>query len=280
MVALGDTHGGHKLALMNPAVELVDEDEDGNFIPYSPSLTATQKYLWKCHQADLDAIKKLAAGREITLLHLGDVCHGVKYPSQLVSTRKADQIRIAVANFEPWYQLPNLRKMRLIHGTGAHGFGEGTVEILVTDQLKAKYPSKDTKTTRHGLFRIAGILIDAAHHGPSAGIRQWTSGNVARYYLRSIMTTEIVAGREPPRIVLRAHYHSFCWETVRMGGATYHSDIFILPAYCGLSEHGQQATRSKYIISNGLVAFEIIGGELADIHRFCRSVDLRTEEKL
>ena len=135
---------------------------------------------------------------------------------------------------------------------------------------------------RHGLADADGVLIDYAHHGPNAGIRHWTSGNQVRYYLRSILDTEIVAGREPPEVVLRAHYHNLCWESVKVqrGNEYYQAHAIVLPAYCGLSDHSQQVTRSTYLISCGLVAMEVMDGRLKEIVPFARSVDLRTREKL
>lgn len=288
LVALADTHGGHKLGLLNPAVEVYDEDEHGNLVPRKPELTATQEYLWDCYQEDIDSSIALAAGDPVVVIHNGDLTHGMKYPQQLMSTRKADQILIAVDNLVPWFRHENVTAMRLATGTGSHVFEEGSSTILVAAQLKAHYPAVDTEVVGHGLADVSGVSVDYAHHGPSPGIRNWTRGNVARYYLRSLMLDEILHRREPPRLVLRAHYHEPVHETVRIDGSggwdahlrTWESDIVVLPSYCGLSDFSRKATRSTHVITNGLVAFEIIGGELVTVYPFCRSVDLRRREKL
>lgn len=283
LAALADTHGGHKLGLLNPAVTLYDEDEDGQPVPYTPALTATQKYLWRCYEDDKASVVDLAAGDPIIVILNGDICHGDKYPQQLVSTRRADQILIAAANMRPWLELNNVTTARLVQGTASHTFKEATAPIMATELLRAQFPGKDIATLRHGLATIGGVVIDYAHHGPTPGIRQWTHGNQLRYYLKSLMNDEIHRGRRPPRIVLRAHFHSLAWETVRMNTTSWGmvtSDIFVLPSYCGLSEYGQQATRSAYLINHGLIAYEIEGGRLQGIHPLCRTVDLRTEEEL
>ncbi len=282
VVALADTHGGHKLGLLNPDTKVHDQNESGKTEYSKVKLTATQRWLWKMYREDIASVVTLAGNDPIMLLTLGDLCNGDKYPEQLVSTRRSDQIEIAMSNLSPWLELKNLTKLRIVKGTGAHGFGEGTAEHLICQQIQARYPNLDVQVISHGLADVDGVLIDYSHHGPGAGIRHWTSGNQVRYYLRSILDTEIIAGRQPPDIVLRAHYHNLCWESIRMRGKNgyYQSHAIILPAYCGLSDHGQQATKSQYLLSCGLVAIDIVDGELAKITPYARSADLRTKEKL
>lgn len=47
LLVFSDTHGNHKLGLLNPKTVLYDETEEGELIPYTPRLTASQQYLWK-----------------------------------------------------------------------------------------------------------------------------------------------------------------------------------------------------------------------------------------
>ena len=49
LVALSDLHAGFKLALMNPKVELYDEQPGTQPTAYSPKPTASQEYLWKIY---------------------------------------------------------------------------------------------------------------------------------------------------------------------------------------------------------------------------------------
>lgn len=287
VLVFADSHGGHKLGLMNPAVELYEEDENGRLVRWHPRPGPVQEYLWENYIQDVDNVKQLAGDDPIVVIHGGDICQGNKYPQQLVGTRMADQILIAVANFAPIFALPTLSAVRLVQGTGAHGFGEASAEILVAEQLCSMHPNLDIMALRHGLANVDGVSIDYAHHGPSTGIRIWTEGNQLRYYAKSIMLQELARGNEPPRVVLRSHYHKAMWETVRVrrddvnGIVTFWTaDFLVLPAYCGLSEHGQQVSQSKYLITDGMVALEIVDGELFKIHPFARTQDLRTEEVL
>lgn len=282
VVLLADTHGGHKLGLLNPDTILEDEDEEGDPKPYHPRLTATQEFLWQCLDEDLANVRKLADGCPIVVIDCGDITHGDKYPEQLVSTRKADQIEIAVCNTKPLLELPNVQKMRFMMGTGAHGFGEGSAAILVASRLCKEYPQVDIATRTHALFGVGTVTIDCAHKGPGAGIRNWTVGNQVRYYTKSVMADSIDNDENPPTVLVRAHFHEGVWETVRKETVhgNYTTEAFILPAYCGLSYHARGATQSRARISCGLVALEIDEGKLAGCHPFWRVVDLRTREEL
>jgi len=282
VAVLSDTHAGHRLGLMPPNLTLYDEAPDGTQTPYTPQQTAVQQWLWRHYTADLAAVVNLAGGDPITVIHNGDLTWGRKYASELVSTREANQYLIACANLEPWLRLPNLTALRLSHGTGSHGFQEGTDVALVSELLRARYPLSDIGVCRHGLADVDGVLIDYAHHGPPPGSRNWLTGNNLRYYIRSLMQDELLRGRTPPRVVLRAHYHTYQRETVRVpaqyGEAV--TDGILTPAYCGLSEFAQQATRSAYLIGCGLVALEIVDGRLVEVWPMHRTVDLRREERL
>jgi len=70
------------------------------------------------------------------------------------------------------------------------------------------FKNKDIKMCQHGLLDIDGVTIDYAHHGPFPGSRSWLKGNIARYYLRDLMMREIMNGNSPPKLVVRAHYHT------------------------------------------------------------------------
>ena len=281
VVLFADTHGGHKLALMPPDVELPDVDQDGNKCVLIPRQTAMQRWLWDCYLEDMAGVKKLADRSEVIPIHDGDITWGRKYPEALVSGRESDQYDIAVANMRPWLEWRNVKKMRLIHGTESHEFGQGTSTIRVASELQAKYPKKNIGTVRHGMFIVDGVRIDIAHRRPGPGIRIWTSGNQLRYYLRSLMMTDILDGKEPPRVVVGAHFHTYKHEvvTVQQGEREWVGDIVILPSYCGMTHYSHHATQSAHILTCGIVACIIEDGDVK-IKSFKRAVDLRTEEVL
>ncbi len=273
-----DSHGGSKFGLMNPDVELYDEGPKGQLIEYTPEPTASQEYMWEVYQEGLGMIKSLAGPDEIIATHNGDECHGNKHPDGLVSTRLADQFFIAEANMLPVLDMPNVEKLRMGIGTAAHDFKEGTSTIVVSGMLKRRFPKKSIEATYHGLMSINGMTIDYAHHGPFTGSRTWLKGNVARYYLQSMMLQEIVAKREPPKLVIRSHYHEPICERVAIGG--YESYIIITPALCMIDEFSQMATKSQYQVTNGLIGLEIVDGKLLDMHSFYKTTDIRRFEEL
>jgi hypothetical protein len=279
---LSDTHGGHRLGLLNPETTCYDETENGQLVPYTPKLTASQVYLWELYQQNIEYVQRLAGEDEIILLHNGDLAQGNKYPQQLVSDRMADQIEIAVKNLEPWFALPGLEKVRIVAGTGSHNFQQASAEIIVATSLQRQYAGHDIKMLYHGLADIDGLGVDYAHHGPFPGSRKWLKGNEARYYLRSIMMDDIMSGKTPPRLVLRAHYHEWIKETleITVGNKTYESTLVITPSFCMVGDYAMQAVRSPNGITNGMAAFEIVDGELIRVHRLTKSLDIRTRETL
>jgi hypothetical protein len=312
----GDTHAGHRLGLMPPGLTLYQEDEFGNLHPWQPTLTTTQEYLWQLYLDDIAAVGDLAAGDPIIAYHVGDLTQGMKYRDQLVSSRLADQFLIARHNLAPWFDLDNLVRLDLIVGTPSHTFAEATAPILVKEILEAR-THVPIRVVYHARPTIHNVIFDAAHHGPSSGIREWTQGNQLRYYLRSLMIHDVLRGRHPPHLVLRAHFHKYWPENVRIrisdvllaflllleqaratdgtiAGlplqelwaqnldtiAVYESQIILLPSYCGMGEHGRKATGSSSTLSNGLVAAEIIDGRLHRVHAFETVLDIRSTETI
>jgi len=280
LVFLADTHGGHKLSLMNPETWLL-EPEDGSFAPYQPQLSATQQWLWYHYQADIARVAEIADGCQVDVCHVGDVTWGTRYPAGLVSSRLADQPIIAAANMAPWLALPNVASLRLITGTDSHELGESSAPILVARELTKDHPDRPVGVLSHLLGDADGMMVDAAHHGPHPGTRTWLKGNQLRYYARSLMEQEIIAGREPPRLMVRAHYHEYSRETVRVRGAReYVTDIIVLPSYAGLTPYAQQATRSISEIGCGLAVAEVVDGELREIVALEHTKDVRARVSL
>lgn len=277
LVDLSDTHGGFKAALLNPEVVLYDEDERGKVVPYSPKLTATQRFLWDLYERNIAETVELAGSDPIHVLHNGDLTHGNKRPEQLVTTSIANQILIAQANLEPWLRVKQVKTLRLATGTGWHEFGEGSASVLVADALRRRYPGRDIAASYHGLADYGGFVVDYAHHGPPPGSRVWLRGNVARFYLRDLMMQELLAGNCPPDLVLRAHYHAYIREVLELEG--HESTLIVTPSYSFLTDFAHKATRAAHRVSVGQVAFEVVGGKLARIFRQFETLDIRTREQ-
>jgi hypothetical protein len=278
LAVMSDKHSGSKLGLMNPNTILHDESEDGTTVEYSPTPTATQKWLWECFIQDRDGVRDLAGDDEILLIDNGDLTQGKKYPRSLVSTRDADQMIMAVDCFRPWLELPNLAHIRLSAGTGAHNWEENTAEILVAKMLQGEFQTRDISFTRHGMMTYNGAVIDYAHHGPHPGSRDWLRGNVALFYLRDLLYRAERAGVALPALVLRAHFHQRVKVMLDWCGKTV--TLMITPSYCGLDDYAMQAVRSPDTIGCGCYAAEIVDGRIVDIHEFIHTVRLTAGETL
>lgn len=282
VVALSDTHCGHRLGLCSPETVLEDVDAKGNRYSWPVRLTETQAYLWEKYTADLAAVKALAGDDEIVVLVAGDLTQGIKHPQSLMSNNLDHQIVIAIDVLRPWLAEAGARVVRLVQGTAAHTL-DGALEPVVARTLKAERPGVDIGVVFHGLFSVNDVTFDVVHRGPYPGSREWLRGNVARLALRSMMLRELLDGREPPRVVVRAHYHRYepVPETVMHHGRESKSDLFLLPSYCGMDLHGHHATQGTSWQSHGLVAFETEpGGKLGTVHPLVETLDLRTREVL
>lgn len=276
-----DLHGGHRHGVMNPATLLDDIDEEGNVIgDYHPELNKIQKYLWEIYTKGIAHIKQIAGNDPIYVIINGDITAGNKYPQLLVSDRLADQFAIAEFNMYPWYDIKP-RAVRFLKGTGAHVFNQGTSEIVVARFLEAEYPKISTKVMDHGLFDFGGVTIDVSHHGPFPGSRIWLKGNAARYYLQDVMMQEIVAGKCPPRIYFRSHYHEEVEESliIKGNGNRYKSTLIITPSFAFIDSHARQTVKSPSRISHGMFAVEVVDGELLRTIPLTKTIDIRSKEK-
>ena len=281
ILAIGtDWHGNHKSGLMNPEVILYEKDEEGTPKPYHPEPTLAQKKLWEYHTKDVAGIFDLADNCDVIFLYLGDPTHGTFRATNIVSSSLANQILIALSNFEPMLMHGNLKAVRLGVGTEVHEIGEGSSTILMADVIRRSFTELDIKPVYHGLYNIYGKRIDYAHHGPPPGNRTWLQGNVALYYLKDIMLRELEDGREPPDVVLRGHYHEYVpvpW-IVRKRGRDWFSQLVICPSYFMFDDWTYRIMRSKAEHSIGMVAFEIEDGKISLPIPFVREIDQRTKE--
>jgi len=274
-------HGGHKLGLCTPDT-ILKQIENGEIKNYSPQLSETQKFMSNVYEWGISETLQLAGEDDVVLIHDGDPTHGKAIFLQLMSSQLSDQLLIAQANIERWLQYKNVKTIRFAVGTGLHELGEGSSSILVANALQGKYPNINISVVYHGLLDVDGFLIDYAHHGPYIGSRKWLEGNELRYYLRSIMMSELMEGHTPPHLVMRGHYHVYRREYLEIcvNGKSYESWAVLLPGFTFKDDYTRRATKSEYKQTVGLLAFELLDGHLYQMHRFTKSVDIRTREIL
>jgi hypothetical protein len=262
------------LGLTNPETELRNKK--------TPELNESQSYIWNdVYLPGINKTLELAGKDDIHVVFLGDITHGI-FDDEQISSRMSDQISYGFYGAVPILEQKNVKSFGMSIGTGVHVFGEGSAEILVADRLQERYPKKQIYVDYHGLITIDAFTIDAAHHGPHPGTRNWLQGNVARYYLKSMMMDDLDAGDVPANLVLRGHFHSYVreWCSVSRMGTTYESWIVVMPSLCLLGDYGHKATRSIYRLSPGVVAFEVINGRLHQTYSFTQNLDIRTKRTL
>jgi len=96
------------------------------------------------------------------------------------------------------------------------------------------------------------------------------------------MLTELVSGRTPPRLYGYGHYHDwiFVTETISVGNIDYTSSLLVMPSFNFPNLWTTAATRAQAHFTHGIVALEILDGKLIEVHRFTKTIDRRTKEKL
>ena len=277
---LADTHGGSDLGLLSPGTQLDIELPDGNVLQRTLELNPVQIYLNKIFEWLLEVAAKFAQGDEILFIHNGDLTQGNRHDS-LISPSETVQELIALKTMSRVLDaLPTCRTVRILKGTGAHVFGSGDSEAMVGKLLGQQYPDRDIRVLYHNLITFNGVPCDFSHHGPPPGRRTWLEGNEARYYLRSLMLAEMIEGRIPARLVVRAHYHTYVKETLSMlvNGSEVQSTIAVCPSLCMIDDYARKVVKSPYKIALGGLFFETIDGRLTDVQVAVKTTDVRTKE--
>lgn len=272
---MSDPHSGHTSGLLNP--DTLIQDDQKKQVKFYPN--ERQEYVWNVYTKGIEETFKLAGKDNILLFCLGDLTHGNKYIPELMSTRGADQFAIGTAIFDPWLQgHKNVKSIRIVFGTAAHNFGQGTSEIIISERLQDKHPELDIRCYYHAVCKILDRTADFSHHGPPTGRRLWLSGNEARYYLRDIMLNALIHNEKPPDLVLRGHRHVPIDEVVTEGD--YKSRIIIAPALCLPGEFAVQVAQSVGKATTGMVAVEVINGRELQTHKFVETIKTTVEETI
>lgn len=286
LAVFSDTHAGDKYGLLNPKATRVVEvpvDQDGGtgtkLVEWPVDPNPFQAWLWGVYEKNIKKTMDLADGDDVMVVHNGDLTQGWKYPSEMLDDM-GSQMLLGTANMMPWFEFPNVKWFKLIWGTASHIFGNGSSPRIIHRILKQSYPKVDVSLSKHSILDFGGVVFDVAHHGPGGGIRNWTRGNVARYYLTSLILDYLEDGKDPPDVVIRSHYHVKVEESITKFNKSgrVRSTIVVTPSYQGLNEYSRQVTKSVGKSVNGHVAFEIINGKLHDIHWHDDTRDVREME--
>jgi hypothetical protein len=277
VAVISDSHSGHRSGLLAPDVKIetclkIDGIEESDV--WTPELSEINKYLWNLHISARD--KAGSDPSDLSIIHLGELCWGAKHPSGAIDNSVATQVELGVASLVPWYELPQLKRVRILPGTDAHEFEDSSASILVTRELRYRYPNVDTKVVYHSLIDVDEITIDASHHGPYPGSRSWLRGNVASYYLRDRVMREMMAGRIPADLYLRGHYHTRVYTLLDIACKIYR--LIIMPSMMVMNNYARKVTQSEYEITNGEALFKVNGNKMSEPDWITSTIDLRTKE--
>lgn len=286
LAVFSDLHGGHKLGLMVPGTKVVDESlvqtDWGVFTDTTERAlhqNPVQVFLADTYREHLIWLHKLANGRPIDVKINGDITQGRKYVREWVSTREADQFTIAYYFLKMLLELPTVASFGFIAGTPSHEMEEMTAPIILRERLQAE-TEIPIKIANHSLVTINGTVWDMAHHGPIPGGRRWLEGNGLRWYMNDMQQRELDLGRTPPDWVVRSHYHTLAHATSDYRKATtlYKTQGILTPGYTGMDGYGHQATRSKYEVHVGMVAWEIDANGNTQLRPKFKIIDTRHRE--
>ncbi|OGH07415.1 MAG: hypothetical protein A2W22_03025 [Candidatus Levybacteria bacterium RBG_16_35_11] len=269
--------------MCNPETILSRENKDGTVTKYEIGHpTEVSQYLWELYSQHVQTVMQIAGGDDLIVFHLGDLTQGNRFGNELISNAIADQFIIAEYNLIPWFLYKNLIAMEIFKGTIAHNFGMGTSDTVTEGYLSRRFPHHKIEALWHGLFNHRGLTMDVAHHGPPIGKRNWLIGNEARYYLKSLIKDEIDHGGVPPRLILRGHRHTLAKETISMFVKDKEIEVTLisLPSYCGFGEYTQQITLHFPFVTNGMVVFEVLDGQIHKTHFLIQTLDIRTRKEI
>lgn len=277
-IALSDPHAGSEDGLMNPDVKLTKFNQDGEPVSFTPALTPNQETLWyDVFAPAMEQIAEITAGDDVAVILNGDPTQGGVFFEALVSSSQSIQVQIAISNLAPLLALPNVKALRMSASTQVHVYGESSADTSIAGFLRERYPNVDIRFVNHGVLNIDGVRIDYAHKGPSVGGRSWLRGDDARRYLKDQIMTHVLAKKQPPDLFLRAHYHEYIEERVRVG--EYISHIIITPPLTMMGNYAKDRTRNKFMAQVGLVLTEIRDGALVwPPQEFIKTYDNRTKE--
>ena len=274
-----DSHAGKTTGLLNPATVLVRTDDKGHNESWKPEPSQTQRWLWPVYENAIGELEEYAGGDEIIIAHAGDITHGDRHGNVIPGTFLSDQRIIAYDNMLPLVRLKQVRKVRFMTGTEVHV--PQNPEARIAARLKAE-TGKDVACCHHARFDMGQDVVDAAHHGPSPGSRDWLKGNVARFYLRDRIYEDRRLGKNPAVAYMRGHYHRYVHEVIhdRWAGVERDRHLIVVPALSGLDGYIRKIITSTPIIEAGIVALAFVDGCLEDVKAFIEFNDMRTEETL
>lgn len=240
------------------------------------SLTPGQMWLWATFDDFVKEAQRAAIGRRVCLVHGGDTVHGTCHDTQeIVTPDMTYQIDAAYEVYAPLAGMAD--DIIWCEGTEAHDGKNGQHAEAFAKRLAEKYPVRRSNaehdheryTWRECDFRLGGVLVNVAHHGPGG------KPTPAAIRLADAIKTEYRDEyREAPALVLRAHRHlaGDSGETIK------HTRCIYAPALC-LRESFAYRIAARPADVGGVLIFAS-NGRIEDIQIWTRTPPKRAPLEL
>ena len=206
LIGVGDPHCGSTIGLHPDTPSPLDDG--GEYTPSKVQLWNWSNWLdfWK-------QVDGRAAKRPVRILANGDLIDGHHHGNvQNVSLHPGIQGDILRRCWEPVLDLVKIASIIVVRGTAAHvGQGSPSEESFarwLKSQKVNVLEDTDTGTLswRHFKGELAGVKIDATHHGRTGG-RPWTAAGGVTNLSIEILTQYALRRETPPDLAIRSHKH-------------------------------------------------------------------------
>lgn len=260
IIFVNDLHVGHPFALC-PATWVL---HDGNVFTPNALQVQIRAHWLACWQR----IGEQRKGARLVVVYVGDLVEGLHHDTTQVVTPRIDtQEAMAIAVIEEGLRLAHFKnrgdQLRFVTGTPAHdGNGLQSIERIARNVLDCDGDGRASRD--HLLLSIDGLLIDVAHQpGSGPGARAQTYGNAFQNWLKSVYYESLETGRPCPRVVVRAHYHTYLKREVCNLAGDVVLTGYILPAW-KLKDEYVYRRQAHALASIGMLSITVQDGRMND----------------
>lgn len=250
LIPVGDEHTGSVVGLMAKGGFILPSGNTLGPNAFQDVILAQWNLFWE---------KQLISPRPRVLVRMGDAIEGVHHGSSQIWGTPFDQLGHIEGMYSPLMAAFTYRLS--VNGTIVHVGDEGCADEALAKRLGFDEIG-GRKSNYHIRPTIAGALCDIAHEGPRAGQMPHTEGNTLRSFARAMVYKDLAAGRRPPRIILRAHGHRKCHETVRV--EDYVVDAYLTPSWQGRTSFGHKVSSLQVLADIGGTCIHIKNGQVID----------------
>jgi len=252
---LADPHVASTKGLVWPGWNL----EEGGTTSLDLPQSIRYRHFIECCENVRDARKR----KRLILASNGDLVDGVHHETtELVTRNKDEQARMAAKFLEVAMDIMKFDAGKgdllfVVSGTDAH---VGNIEDAIARDLDA-VPFRKGENDKDGKYAHPELRLDIhskrvwlAHHALKVGGREWTAENSTLADLRNIYFRELEANRQPPDLVLGAHYHRPREAVFMRNGKVMQG--YILPPFQNRTRYAQRVAPNEFT-RMGMRWFEI-----------------------